>query len=274
MSLLHTAVVALLAGFAGGVATAVAQWALPRFLPARGGGTKIDESESLRLLHQLDKDNGLVFSHLVKLSEKLERVHEDVTTALQAHASTEPAQQMGSGLDRERRDRAPAREVPPLYERLESTHPAGMASEASYAYEEADPGAVGAASLGAPEPGPRLGLVPDTANPASWDSLPAPGGPPPNATLVEARDDRIVSSSTYPPEAWLEPGSGPAERRLMLNPALALNENALRRLSTFFRFDGERAGSAYLAAVPAVIRWDDGARVGFLVSRGEARPVR
>jgi hypothetical protein len=274
VSLLQTAGVALLAGAAGGVAAAVAWWVLPRVLPARGEATKTGESESLRLLHQLDKDNGLVFSHLVKLSEKLERVHEDVTTALEAGATTAPGQQTNPGLDRERRDRLPAREVPPRYERLAGTQPAGRASDGSYTYQEADAGAMGAASLGAPEPGPGLGLVSDSANPASWDSLPGPGGPPPNATLVEAREDRIVSSSTYPPEAWLEPGNGPAERRLMLNPALALNENALRRLSTFFRFDGERAGSAYLAAVPAVIRWDDGARVGFLVSRGEARPVR
>jgi hypothetical protein len=99
----------------------------------------------------------------------------------------------------------------------------------------------------------------------------APAGPPPNAVSVEARDDRIVASSSYPPEAWLEP-RGPAVAHLWLNPAVALNENALRRLSTFFEWRGERAGATYDTDTPAVLRWDEGQRVGTVTQRGTARP--
>ena len=98
-----------------------------------------------------------------------------------------------------------------------------------------------------------------------------PAGPPPNAVNVEARDDRIVASSSYPPEAWLEP-RGPAVAHLWLNPSVALNENALRRLSTFFEWRGERAGATYDTDQPAVLRWDEGQRVGTINVRGIARP--
>lgn len=96
-------------------------------------------------------------------------------------------------------------------------------------------------------------------------------GPPPNAVSVEARDDRIVASSSYPPEAWLEP-RGPAVGHLWLNPGVALNENALRRLSTFFQWQSERAGATYDTETPAVVRWDEGQRVGIMSQRGTARP--
>jgi hypothetical protein len=99
----------------------------------------------------------------------------------------------------------------------------------------------------------------------------ASAGPPPNAVNVEARDDRIVASTSYPPEAWLEP-RGPAVAHLWLNPSVALNENALRRLSTFFQWQGERAGATYDTDTPAVLRWDEGQRVGTLTRRGTARP--
>jgi hypothetical protein len=99
-----------------------------------------------------------------------------------------------------------------------------------------------------------------------------PAGPPANALNVEARDDRIVATASFPPEAWLEIGPGPAEGRVSLNPAVALNEYALRRLSTFFELQGARAGTTYHTVTPASVRWDDGQRVGTLLSRGVARP--
>ncbi|HEX2211183.1 MAG TPA: hypothetical protein VHG93_26100, partial [Longimicrobium sp.] len=108
--------------------------------------------------------------------------------------------------------------------------------------------------------------------PAGREAAPrAPAGPPPGAVNVEARDDRIVASSSYPPEAWLEP-RGPAVAHLWLNPSVALNENALRRLSTFFHWQTERAGATYDTETPAVLRWDEGQRVGTVTQRGIARP--
>lgn len=95
--------------------------------------------------------------------------------------------------------------------------------------------------------------------------------PPPNAINVEARDDRLVASDSYPPEAWLEP-RGPAAGQLWLNPAVSLNEYALRRLSTFFRWEPERPGARYETETPASVQWDEGRRVGTVVSRGTARP--
>jgi hypothetical protein len=108
--------------------------------------------------------------------------------------------------------------------------------------------------------------------PRERESAPHPAaGPPPNAVNVEARDDRIVASSSYPPEAWLEP-RGPAVAHLWLNPVVALNENALRRLSTFFHWQPERPGATYDTEQPAVLRWDEGQRVGTVSQRGTARP--
>jgi hypothetical protein len=97
-------------------------------------------------------------------------------------------------------------------------------------------------------------------------------GPPAGALNVEARDDRIVTTASYPPEAWLEIDPGRAEGRVSLNPTMALNEIALRRLSTFFEWQGARPGASYQTLTPATVRWDDGQRVGTLVSRGVARP--
>jgi hypothetical protein len=105
----------------------------------------------------------------------------------------------------------------------------------------------------------------------AWAAIASPSaGPPANAVSVEARDDRIVASSSYPPEAWLEV-SGAAEARVTLNPAVRLNEYALQRLSTFFEWEGRRPDSTYETVSPASVKWDDGARVGVLVSRGRAR---
>jgi hypothetical protein len=118
---------------------------------------------------------------------------------------------------------------------------------------------------------PAAGLGAPAAVPAEPVAPRAPAGPPPNAVSVEARDDRIVASSSYPPEAWLEP-RGPAVAHLWLNPSVALNENALRRLSTFFQWQGERAGATYDTDTPAVLRWDEGQRVGTVTQRGTARP--
>src|SRR5215213_892550 len=56
-------------------------------------------------------------------------------------------------------------------------------------------------------------------------------GPPPGAVLVEARDDRLVPTASYPPEAWLEAANGGPERLVRLNPVVTLNEYALRRLA-------------------------------------------
>lgn len=98
-----------------------------------------------------------------------------------------------------------------------------------------------------------------------------PAQPPPNTVPVEARHDRIVASSTYPPEAWLEP-RGPAVAHLWLNPLVALNDNALRRLSTFFQWQPERPGATYDTIHPAILRWDEVERVGAVTRRGIARP--
>lgn len=102
---------------------------------------------------------------------------------------------------------------------------------------------------------------------------PLPSRPPKNAMLVECRGDRITSGSSFPPEAWLEPGDAPTEKRVVLNPAVALNEHALRRLGTFFEWENERGGAAYVTIVPAVVRWDDALGVGTLLKAGAARAV-
>jgi hypothetical protein len=107
--------------------------------------------------------------------------------------------------------------------------------------------------------------------PGAYNPAPPMASAPPNAVNVEARDDRIVSSASYPPEAWLEP-KGPAVGHLWLNPGVALNENALRRLSTFFEWQGERAGLTYDTLEPAEVRWDEGQRIGTVTRRGRARP--
>jgi hypothetical protein len=107
--------------------------------------------------------------------------------------------------------------------------------------------------------------------PGAYNPAPPMASAPPNAVNVEARDDRIVSSASYPPEAWLEP-KGPAVGHLWLNPGVALNENALRRLSTFFEWQGERAGLTYDTLTPAEVRWDEGQRIGTVTRRGLARP--
>ncbi len=117
----------------------------------------------------------------------------------------------------------------------------------------------------------------DSAPPRAPDYSPdapatgAPAEPPMNAINVEARDDRLVGSRSYPPEAWLEPG-GPASGQLSLNPSVALNEYALRRLSTFFHWEEERPGAAYETVRPAQIQWDEGRRTGTVIERGSARP--
>jgi len=120
---------------------------------------------------------------------------------------------------------------------------------------------------------PPLPVTHDAYHDEPGAYLPAPpmASAPPNAVNVEARDDRIVSSASYPPEAWLEP-KGPAAGLLWLNPGVALNENALRRLSTFFEWQGERAGLTYDTLTPAEVRWDEGQRIGTVTRRGLARP--
>lgn len=100
----------------------------------------------------------------------------------------------------------------------------------------------------------------------------APAGPPPNALNVEARDDRIVATASFPPEAWLAVVAGSADASVTLNPAVRLNEYALQRLSTFFEWDARRPDATYHTVQPATVKWDDGARVGVLVSRGRAQP--
>lgn len=108
--------------------------------------------------------------------------------------------------------------------------------------------------------------------PRAPEPPPRPVGPPPNAITVEARDDRIVPSPSYPPEAWVAP-TGPAAAQLWINPAVALNEYALRRLSTFFEWQGMRDGAMYHTERPALLRWDEGQRVGTVTQRGSARPL-
>ncbi|MFL5386453.1 MAG: hypothetical protein ACJ8GN_28370 [Longimicrobiaceae bacterium] len=61
---------------------------------------------------------------------------------------------------------------------------------------------------------------------------------------------------------------------MTLNPAMALNEYALRRLGTFFEWLEPRPGSTYQTVRPAAVRWDGGGRTGVLVARGAARPLR
>jgi len=132
------------------------------------------------------------------------------------------------------------------------------------------PGPIGDFARSGPAHGGGLGLVRDDGY-GGWDA-PAVSGPPENAIMVEARDDRIVATSSFPPEAWLQVGPGPAEGQVRLNPVVALNENALRRLSTFFEWQGERPGSTYETIEPAEVRWDSGQRIGTFIKRGSARP--
>jgi hypothetical protein len=127
--------------------------------------------------------------------------------------------------------------------------------------------------MGGPAYGTSRGELVLEREESSWDAAPPVSAPPANAVLVEARDDRIVATSSFPPEAWLEVGPGPAEGRVTLNPVVALNENALRRLSTFFEWQGERPGSAYETLRPALVRWDNGQRIGTFQVRGAARPL-
>jgi hypothetical protein len=108
--------------------------------------------------------------------------------------------------------------------------------------------------------------------PLAAPAHPAPRAtlPPPNAVVVEVRDDRIVDSSAYPPEAWLEP-RGPAVGYLWLNPHVPLTEYALRRLSTYFVWEVKRENAPYDTVTPAEVRWDESQRVGTLGSQGRAR---
>jgi hypothetical protein len=118
-----------------------------------------------------------------------------------------------------------------------------------------------------------LAPYPGTSGPLRPSAMPsAPTLPPPNAINVEAREDRLVASPSYPPEAWLEP-QGPASGRLWLNPQVALTENALRRLSAFFSWETESPGCAYETREPAVVHWDDARRTGSVTTRGTARPL-
>jgi hypothetical protein len=104
------------------------------------------------------------------------------------------------------------------------------------------------------------------------DSPAAPlAAAPANAINVEARDDRLIPTSSYPPEAWLEP-RGPASGQLWLNPGFTLNEYSLRRLSTFFHWESEQPGATYETQRPARIQWDEGRRIGTVIERGSARP--
>lgn len=320
MSLLQTFAVALLAGAAGGaVATALRSWVKRRGRSDHQGDSLGDQGLK-RIQKGVDDSVALVRSDLTRLTELVNRVHQDLTEVMrsprlpdrggdhtaQPQRHPEPRRPL-TGLEPQRRpgldpvtegsrpygERYPAPRndpaSPPRDDRHESYRAEGTAGtiipDPSYGWattgaagETRGSGSFGASGIGGGGGAGGRGDLPLMDDPYATgggdarDFQPASSGPPPNAVLVEARDDRIISSSSYPPEAWLEPGSGPTERRVFLNAAVALNEYALRRLSTFFRWEGERAGSRYQTESPAVIRWDDGQQVGTLKERGTARP--
>jgi hypothetical protein len=269
-----TLLVALIGGLAGGVA---ARWlggwmrGIPGLSPRRtapssqgdGGGDR-RQLEAIRSdLWALRDIVGRVLQDVGDLSRKLDGAPSPGAAPVQrvdpprpGPRSSEPPRREPAGWNRGpdagTRGETPYREPAPLRDSPYDGPPGPYDLPPANAYD-----APAAGSYDAP---------PDrevTARPAA--------GPPPNAVNVEARDDRIVSSSSYPPEAWLEP-RGPAVGHLWLNPGVALNENALRRLSTFFQWQSERAGATYDTETPAVVRWDEGQRVGTVSQRGTARP--
>lgn len=272
--------VALVAGFAGGVAArSMGGWIrrmrgmddrrYPSPPPQHGVGEGSQLDSIRKDLWAIKDSVNRVLEDLGDLSHRLEPtpgggappvapVTRDADRFAQRSRAPEPPRHGGgsAGPDGPRGDPA---QREPLYR-----HPAPVRSSPY----DAPPGPYDI------PPGNSLD-VPSAAShdaPREREAAPRPAaGPPPGAVNVEARDDRIVASSSYPPEAWLEP-RGPAVAHLWLNPNVALNENALRRLSTFFQWQPERAGASYDTDQPAVLRWDEGQRVGTVSQRGSARP--
>jgi hypothetical protein len=259
----------LAAAFAGSLIGTLAATALPRLARRRRrrnegfAGTRPpgDEEGSGRAIGRLIVDVKQMLERVQEdlntLSDRVARLAEVTPSGAQRPADTGTQPGWSSG-------RAPLDPRPPL----EAGQPQHFgASGAHTRYDpprSSDPGYSG---------GYQGDLVLQDDVYADVDlGLGAPAGPPANAVNVEARDDRIVTTSSYPPEAWLQIGPGLAEGRVSLNPAVALNEYALRRLSTFFEWQGARAGATYRTLTPATVRWDDGQRIGILVSRGVARP--
>ncbi|MFL5386454.1 MAG: hypothetical protein ACJ8GN_28375 [Longimicrobiaceae bacterium] len=273
MSALGVLASAFAGGLIGGIVAAALPQRLPRLLPrlplrSRAQG---DEPSAPRVPNAEEGSIGTVYRKITDVMGALERVQDDLNTLSErvSRLTVAPAasaeRSVGAGTHPGwPSGRGPSALPPPPETR--TAHGFGTSSD----YPRYDPPSASDVGFNSSR-GDELVLEADPY--ASLDAgVGAPAGPPANALNVEARDDRIVSSSTYPPEAWLEIGPGPAEGRVTLNPAVALNEYALRRLSTFFEWQGTRVGSTYHTMRPATVRWDDGQRVGTVVSRGVARP--
>jgi len=284
---------ALVGGFAGGVASHLARSrGVAGF--GRSGGSGSRSGGSFQTVSSGADDGSLVRADLVRLQKAVERVHEEVVELSVSVRNQRVQEQRGGMGDAPavqrtahgvgpRRDPEPAPAGPrgpePGRDRdlVGRTGGGFTGSGLGSGSRNADPSPRPAGGSAAPlqithdayqdEPGAGSQPLGD----AAYSPAPPMASAPPNAVNVEARDDRIVSSASYPPEAWLEP-KGPAVGHLWLNPGVALNENALRRLSTFFEWQGERAGLTYDTLEPAVVRWDEGQRIGTVGQRGRARP--
>lgn len=271
--ILTVLLVALVGGMAGGAAIqATASWA--RRMDRRRGYRRSESAGAYGAQHgpgMERRELDLLRNDLWKISEAVGRVLQEVSDLSRrvgdgGRPAVTSAPTAGGAFGPSAWERSPV----PLHDRPPREDGWQRGPDAS------DPGARGRSY----EPAP-LRQSPYDAPPGPYDAplaqevaatTPRPAaGPPANAVNVEARDDRIVASSSYPPEAWLEP-RGPAVAHLWLNPNVALNENALRRLSTFFEWRPERAGASYDTEQPAVLRWDEGQRVGTVTTRGTARP--
>jgi uncharacterized coiled-coil protein SlyX len=260
VSIVSAVAIACLGGMVGGVVAGI----VPEFLRRRRRG----QGEPTAGYGQGADDGGIkaLGRKVVDTKEAVERVQQDLNF-LSEEVRKLPQRLAGA---------APQSERPPHREagagrRVELERPSYVPGQRT---DFPPPhGGYGAAATGGPAFGASGGELVLEREESSWDAAPPVTTPPANAVLVEARDDRIIATSSFPPEAWLKPGPGPAEGEVTLNPMVALNENALRRLSTFFEWQGERPGSAYETLRPAVVRWDSGQRIGTFQMRGAARPL-
>jgi hypothetical protein len=280
---------ALVGGFAGGMASHLARTrGVAGFGGSRGGGRSGGGGRFQAVPSEAD-DGSLVRADLVRLQKAVERVHEEVVElSVSIRNQRRQGQEQRGGMGDAPNIQRTAFGAGPRRPEPSPAGPRGPESGRARDLPARQPGG-GYPPAGSREfdPSPRStggdawfdepGTTPRPASHPLGDALeaynpaPAMASAPPNAVSVEARDDRIVSSASYPPEAWLEP-KGPATGHLWLNPGVALNENALRRLSTFFEWQGERAGLTYDTLEPAVVRWDEGQRIGTVSQRGRARP--